>query len=209
MQSANLILSPEEYGLLCDRDVILTKNALLQKLGHWLGNLSQRYQALTVATGEPLHPAFSTLPKVSRGEVYQGFPWLMLDYPRHFTSTDVCAIRSFCWWGHYGSITLHLAGRSLDLYGDKVKEWVDQTLMNDAEALNQWYLSMGTDPWVHALETPAYTMLGTHPQGYWDAERTYLKLAKKIPLEQWDRWEYHFETAFVQLSRLLQASSGT
>lgn len=204
MQSANLILSPEEYGLLCNREVILTKNALLQKLGHWLGSLSQRYQSLSAENIGSLHAAFSTLPKVSRGEVYQGFPWLMLDYPRHFTTTDVCAIRSFCWWGHYGSVTLHLAGESLQIYEHRVKDWIEQELMPDVEVRDQWHLSVGTDPWVHALDTPAYRVLGDCKKGYWQTERSYLKLAKKIPLEQWDHWEYHFETAFIQLSRLLR-----
>ena len=49
-------------------------------------------------------------PKISKGENYQGLPYVMLDYPRQFGREDVLAIRTFFWWGHGFSVTLHLKG---------------------------------------------------------------------------------------------------
>ena len=107
MESANLQLSPEEMRLVMQPDWILTKNSIIKKVVGLFAVLSEDYRGMLES---PISP------KISRGENYQGLPYVMLDYPRLFGREDVLAIRTFFWWGHGFSVTLHLKGEYLGRY---------------------------------------------------------------------------------------------
>ena len=184
-----------------DTRFILTKNAVLQKIEVLLGALSETIREQVQKLALDQTPAFVKSPKIARGEQYQELPWLMLDYPRLFTQTDTCAIRCFFWWGHYWSITLQLSGIYLDTYQAAVASFVN---LNGREGI--WYLSMGTDPWVHELDGAAYVNAGNIDAAYWKEQRSFLKLAKKIPLEQWDDIFPLLETNMISLLSILQQS---
>lgn len=181
MLPTKLTLSEEERLLMTDTRFILTKNAVMKKVELLFGALSERLRQSIIEFGLNESPLFIPNPKIARGEQYQNLPWIMLDYPRIFTKTDTCAIRCFFWWGHYWTITLQLAGVYLDQYKQKAAAFVQE---NKAE--KDWYLSVGDDPWQHQLEPTAYTEVHLIDKTYWQEERSFLKLVKKIPLEQWD-----------------------
>ncbi len=201
MLPTKLTLSAEERLLMMDTRFILTKNAVLQKMEVLLGGISEvmREQAQKLALEQT--PAFVFSPKIARGEQYQELPWLMLDYPRLFTKTDTCAIRCFFWWGHYWSITLQLAGSYLDSCRAEVEAFVHRNAGEE-----NWYLSVGTDPWVHELDAAAYVKAESIDASYWTEERSFLKLVKKIPLEQWDDVFPLLETNMVSMLGILQQS---
>jgi hypothetical protein len=138
MNLANLQLSSEEMRLVRDAETILTKNSVLFKVVGLMGELSGRYRdswtAAAARAGFSGGDGFSGADaghagfpgaviagidpgnaKISRGENYRGLPWVMLDYPRVFGREDVLAIRTFFWWGHSFSVTLHLKGSYLRL----------------------------------------------------------------------------------------------
>ncbi len=91
---------------------ILTKNSIIKKVVGLFAGLSGEYRA--ILEGPEASPAamakVAGSPKISKGENYQGLPYVMLDYPRLFGRDDVLAIRTFFWWGHSFSVTLHLKG---------------------------------------------------------------------------------------------------
>ncbi len=163
-----------------DTRFILTKNAVLKKVELLFGALSERIRHSVTELGLNESPLFVSGPKIARGEKYQGLPWIMLDYPRIFSRTDTCAIRCFFWWGHYWTVTLQLAGIYLDQHKQSVKTFVQE--INE----KNWYLSVGEDQWQHQLELTAYTATDSIDKTYWQKDRPFLKLVKKIPLEQWD-----------------------
>jgi hypothetical protein len=130
---ANLQLSAEELRLVMDPGWILTKNSIIRKVVGLFAGLSEEYRLLWEGdgagfTGSPGLPGSFGLPgspglpgsaglpgspgspKISKGENYRGLPYVMLDYPRLFGREDVLAIRTFFWWGHAFSVTLHLKG---------------------------------------------------------------------------------------------------
>lgn len=139
---ANLQLSPEEMLLVLDPGWILTKNSVMGKVVGLMGGLSTRYREIWgdatrgadgTYTVDAVRGADATYGagairgagslgiepgnvKISRGENYRGLPWVMLDYPRVFGREDVLAIRTFFWWGHSFSVTLHLKGTYQRLY---------------------------------------------------------------------------------------------
>jgi hypothetical protein len=106
-----LSLSADELELVCNKDWILTKKMVVDKVYLLLGGLSQQMQDY-IESNQLLLPAVVTQssPKISKGENYLGLPYVMLDYPRYFKSNDTLAIRTFFWWGNFFSISLHLSG---------------------------------------------------------------------------------------------------
>src|SRR6185369_7340402 len=82
-------------------------------------------------------------PKISRGENYRALPYVMLDYPRHFTKESTLAIRTLFWWGNFFSISLHLSGRC--------KKNAAAVLKINFATLRQegYWVCISADPWHH------------------------------------------------------------
>ena len=59
-------------------------------------------------------------PKISKGENYNGLPYVMFDYPRFFTKENVFAVRTFFWWANYFSVTLHLKGEYKEMFAETI-----------------------------------------------------------------------------------------
>lgn len=102
MQKTKLMFSDAELQLALDVEVILTKNKIIQKVYDQFGTLGtllfDGYGSL-----RKLYPvALNAIPKISKGENYEGMPWVMLDYPRCFNKkVGNFACRIFFRWGHY------------------------------------------------------------------------------------------------------------
>lgn len=199
MLPTKLTLSAEERLLMMDTRFILTKNAVLEKVEALFGVLSENTRGWVTASDLQQSPIFLLSPKIARGEQYQQLPWLMLDYPRLFTKTDSCAIRCFFWWGNYWSITLQLAGSYLHTYQAAV-----ETFINDRKDEENWYLSVGDDPWQHGLDTDAYIPARRADNSYWERSHQFLKLAKKIPLDQWENIFPILENNMIALLSILK-----
>ena len=95
MSPAKVTLSPKEQELVNNTDWILTKNAVIQKVYDLFGGLSDVYQ-LALQNQVAITPEDVGIrsPKISKGEQYEGLPWVMLDFPRHFAANDAFGIRS-------------------------------------------------------------------------------------------------------------------
>lgn len=120
--------------LVMQPDWILTKNSIIKKVVGLFAALSEEYRGLLES---PISP------KISKGENYQGLPYVMLDYPRLFGREDVLAIRTFFWWGHAFSVTLHLKGEYLRRYLPVLRlRWARL-----AEA--GFYIGISDDEWRH------------------------------------------------------------
>src|SRR5689334_2264068 len=113
MQQTKIQLLPAEMELIASPDIILTKNAILQKIKLFLERLQVKQMDI-LKDHSPRLPAevLKISPKISRGENYKGLPWLVLDNPRFFQHNNIFAIRTMFWWGNFFSITLHLSGNN-------------------------------------------------------------------------------------------------
>lgn len=199
MPDTNLRLSEEERRLLMNREFILTKQRVLGKAEQLLGAVSTVFREVVRVEGMDQLAVFQISPKIAKGENYKQYPWLMLDYPRLFTSSDVCAIRCFFWWGHYGSITLQLSGYYLEKYKTALYAFV-QTQQADEHG---WLWYMGNDLWEHEIREDVYIPLSEALiRDGWN-ERGFIKLTKKIPLEQWDSLDIFWTDQFRSLLSIL------
>lgn len=195
MQSVKLGLSAEELRMVTDPSVILTKNAIIAKVYDMFGVIAEKQQAMQFP-----QDALTVSPKISRGENYKGLPYVMLDYPRLFTSAHVLAIRTHFWWGNYFSVTLHLKG----LYKDR---YVPALLNYYPEFCNEeYFLCSGQDEWEHELAPPSFTAVSDLSFQMFEnlvREMPFVKLARQFPLEDWDKMHESIGRAQLELSRIL------
>lgn len=201
MNDANLELSKNEYTLVINSDFILTKNRIIEKIVMLFGALSENYKMVLPKYADRLsNEIFINAPKIYRGEQYKNLPYVMLDYPRCFSKTDVFAIRSFFWWGNYFSITLHLSGKYLKMYGDVI-------FQSTKNKNKDWYLSVNENEWEHHFENNNYKLIEVISDS--DIinfkEKRFMKIAKKLSLENWQQAELFFEQQYESLLKLICA----
>jgi hypothetical protein len=65
-----------------------------------------------------------------------------------------------------------------------------------------WYIGVGADPWQHHFETDNYLLLDNW-KGKSVTNLPFLKLAKKIPLEQWDDIELFLTIHFNKMLAIM------
>jgi hypothetical protein len=199
MSQTKVMLSPKELELVNDSSWILTKNAVIGKVYTLFGDLSEVYRAeLDKHPVITMHEKELRSPKISKGEQYEGLPWVMLDHPRHFTAADTFAIRSFFWWGKFCSITLQLSGNFSEKYGDTVQQYFDA----DPGLRKGWYIGMGEDAWQHHFEEDNCQPLEKWT-GHSFRQLPFIKLAKKISLQDWNLLPVFFEENYREILQML------
>lgn len=189
-------LTAYEMQLVTDPQVLMTKNSIIKKVSEIFGDLAEKYKkeiSLKIPDGKTL-----ISPKISKGENYKGLPYVILDFPRQFSKTDIFAIRSFFWWGNFFSITLQLAGQYHQRYATTIQNAIDKRFYEE------WYIGLLENQWEHHFESNNYSSL-SRGTDYNIAELPFLKLAKKIPLNKWDETN----TFFIENFRLLAETLGS
>lgn len=199
MDAAKIRLSSKELELVSNADWILTKNRIIDKVIALFASLQADQQAFIHSrSGEFPNEVISSTPKISRGEKYEGLPYVMLDYPRHFVQEDILAIRTLFWWGHYFSVTLHVSGR--------FKKMLEKPVLAEITMLknNGYFICIDDDAWKHNLHTVNYAPVADLDKKEMEkivGEKSFLKLACKISLDQWS--EELLLVPFKQLADLL------
>lgn len=172
-------------------DLILTKNQIIKKVRMLLEQLQEDYINYVKTRRDDLPEAvIIPTPKISRGENYQGLPYLILDYPRHFnkeTATakdaNTFAIRTMFWWGNFFSITLHLSG---------TYKWRSEKNIIAAYSKlkkGDYYININKDEWEHHFKKTNYVKTGRLTGLEFEKvvkENLFLKIAYKVPLKDWD-----------------------
>ncbi|MDZ4808770.1 MAG: hypothetical protein SGI96_10915 [Bacteroidota bacterium] len=201
MSEAKIRLSQKEMEMVSNAGLILTKNSILQKVNHLLATLQiKQQQHLESLPAQLPDQAMSSSPKISKGENYKGLPYMILDYPRYFDKENVCAIRTMFWWGNFFSVTLHLSGTP--------KQETEEKLITAYPLLKErdYYCYINDDQWQHHFETDNYISLTEISNTVFEnlvTEKPFIKLANKIPLEQWDNAEEMLLTYFKQIIEVL------
>ncbi len=201
MNPAKIRLSQAEMELVNNADLILTKNAILKKVQLLLGNVqvNQQKHLLLYPAGLPATVSPSAF-KISKGENYKGLPYLILDYPRLFAPGNIFAVRTMFWWGNFFSITLHLSG----LY----KKEAEEKLIAGYEDMKEkgYYYFINEDQWEHHFEMDNTTPVSGLSKKDFERsvrERSFIKLANKISLQQWDDAEEMLQGYFEEIIEML------
>lgn len=184
-------LTEEELQLVYDQKFLLTKISIKSKIQALLDD-TRKSLAQVDGLGELPFLSKSILlkGKISKGENYQGLPYQVLDFPGLLSAENIFAFRTMFWWGNFFSITLHLQGIPLEHFRKKASK--NHGLLMD----QQVYIGVGKSPWEYHYEKDNYELLSnenihlfeTHP---------FLKLSKKIELDQWKNVPF-MATSFLQ-----------
>ena len=154
IQQTKIQFLPAEMELVSSPDIILTKNAILQKIKSFFEEIQMKQQDVLKKYSSQLpEEVLRISPKISRGENYKGLPWLVLDNPRHFQHNNIFAIRTMFWWGNFFSITLHVSGNNKN---DLLKNLTGNVSLL---AKNDFYIYNGTKEWEHDIDPDSYKKL--------------------------------------------------
>ena len=186
-----------EQELVFSTEMMNAKNCIIQKVVGLFADLSEHY----VSIANPALPVHitSVSPKISKGEQYLGLPYVMLDYPRIFSKEQTFAIRTFFWWGHHFSIHLHVSGNYKNQYQSQIKQAINKN------QLSNWYVCVNEDEWQHHFEEDNYAPLKQREEAITSLQINFLKVAKKIPLTQWNTSAKTLLESFRLLIRLTGA----
>lgn len=156
MNEAKIRLSQKEMELVINAQFILTKNGILEKVKDLLASLQvQQQHYLQSQSGKLADNILQSSPKISKGENYNGLPYLILDFPRIFSPAGIYAIRTMFWWGNFFSITLHLS--------KEYKNQHEYKLVATFKSLQEkgFYCCINEDEWEHHFQETNYKPLAT------------------------------------------------
>jgi hypothetical protein len=196
MGQTKIVLSPDELELVTNAGWILTKNAIIEKVYALFGAVSDTYRHSLGKYPLLVEAAGTRSPKISKGEQYEGLPWVMLDYPRNYVGDDAFGIRSFFWWGNYCSITLQLSGIYQQKFRPAIAAWMQRPPAD-------WFIGNGNDPWKHHFRNDNYT-----PLHEWQGDihtLPFIKLAKRISLHEWNSVDEFFINQYREITAMLTA----
>ncbi len=195
-----IALSPEEMDLVQNADLILTKNRIMQKAWLLLEGLQESLVEHVSLTPNSLPSEILTTPaKISKGENYQGLPYLVLDYPRHFEKENIFTIRNMFWWGNFFSITIQLSGMYLKRFAEKIS--ASYCYFSD----NDYFINASDSEWEHHFEPTNYIRVNTLTENEFRdrLSSSFIKIAKKIDLGEWENAPALLQDNFTGLVKLL------
>jgi hypothetical protein len=196
MNTSKLRLSEEELRLVMDPGFILTKNAIIEKVYALFGLLAEDFRGKIDLPEE----VAVVSPKISKGENYLGLPYVMLDYPRFFSTENVMAVRCFFWWGNFFSITLHLKGRYREMASDVI---IRQYSFLSAHGYS---IAISEAEWQHHFGEDNYREINSMDANEFRlcmAGLPHLKIARNFPLSSWEDMRQQFVTAYGELGGLI------
>ncbi len=183
-------LSNTEKNLVLNQDVFLTKNEVIKKVYLLFNNVHEfckeeinQFQNIPIAIK-------NSNGKISKGENYLLLPWAMLDAPNYFKGDDVFAIRTFFWWGNFISINFLVMG----CFVDEVKK----ELFIKKSNFKDWSICINESPWQHHFKEDNMMNLERCTNEQLN-NLSFIKIAKKIPLQEWDNVEIFLQENLQQL----------
>jgi hypothetical protein len=201
-------LSPFEMNLLNNSEWILTKNLIVKKAQRLLEEVQENiWQHVKKNCVDLPLEVISISPKISKGENYNGLPWLMLDYPRYFQKENqtgreagVFAIRTMFWWGHFFITTLHLSGQYKEKYSSAIVR------SYDALSKNEFYTCINNEQWHHHFEEGNYLPVKDFAaDDFADHidKRSFVKLSCQLPFAKWNDAPGLLSESFIRITKWL------
>lgn len=184
-------LTAYEHELVLDAEILHAKNNIIKKVYQLFAEVSDAY---VEGASQKLSPGkVGVAPKISRGEQYLGLPYVMLDYPRNFARGNTFAIRTFFWWGHFFSIHLQLSGEYQQKHAPNIMKAIE------SGEFNGWFVGVHENEWHHHFEQDNYTCVSNGKIDFDLSQSSFIKLAKKIPLNEWDNVKLFLTENFRKL----------
>lgn len=198
------MLSERELEIVQDTKWILTKQQIIAKVFNLFNEQVPVIQQEIKESGCWL-PAelLAAEPKISRGENYLGMPWVTLDYPAVFGKENIFALRTMFWWGNFISVTMHLSGS----YKLLLRELTQLDLNKPGPEL---FICVNSNAWQHHFEPVNYIPVKDCDESKIQqliTSTSFIKLAVKIDLKEWNSISNHLMDAYKKMTQLLKGVS--
>ncbi len=172
-------LSAGELAMAQDTGIILTKRSVTEKASYLFSSLIHEINGRFTTVLAEYPELHSASPKISKGENYNGFPYVIMDHPAAFSKDNIFAVRTMFWWGNFISITLHLSGKYKTAFADKFFSRITE---------EQFYTAAGEEEWQHHFEENNFKLISLCSPGELTAIRSkpFLKIALRFDLKDWN-----------------------
>ena len=195
--NTKVMLSASELAMVNDKNVILTKQAIIHKAA---ALFSEQIALLSILFKDVLvkdAALLAAVPKISKGENFKGFPYVIMDYPAVFGNQNIFALRTMFWWGNFITITLHLKGTYKESFAAKIVEQIKFS--------SDFYVAIGEDEWQHDFiddtniksdEIDEHSKLNIQ-------KNSYFKIALKYELHHWNMMQSLLPEGYTKIKKLL------
>lgn len=192
---AKIHLSELENELVNNTEWIFSKQKITEKLYYLFGELHTSYREIVAKNQEEL-PLIFQKPggKISRGENYNGLPYLMLDYPAMFSKENIFAVRTMFWWGNFFSITLHLSGKYFENKID-LSKWL--AFFRE----KKFSVCVSEGEWAHDFHPYNFTEIKFLDEFQIGAlaKKHFFKVSRRIELSEWGNIAFLLEESFKEI----------
>ncbi len=192
-----VILSVGELAMATDKNIILTKRAIIEKASILFNEqipIISNYFKAVVNNDSTLT---SAVPKISKGENYNGLPYVIMDFPATFNKENIFALRTMFWWGNFFSITLHIKGSYKNMYAAKIL----LKIFNEPDL----YISVGESEWQHHFEEDNFrkSSLITHDMKIQIERSNFLKIAIRYELHHWNMMQSILPDGYKKVAEIM------
>jgi hypothetical protein len=183
MQDIHNLFDEKEFRLLSSASAMRTKLTATEKMQKLLELTRQSIDKKIERTDPRWHRAIHWQPpKISRGENYNGLPYLVLDHPRYYRRPDILSFRILFWWGKYFCHSLHISGKFLEVNRQRF------TANHAALQGKNVFLGVGPNPWNYIFDDANYKSLDALSSAEFSKavqHTDHLKISVQWPLDQW------------------------
>ncbi|MEO6453687.1 MAG: hypothetical protein ABIN97_06450 [Ginsengibacter sp.] len=200
MDITKIQLSAEEAELINNTEWILTKHRIIKKVYEMFGEINEMMKKELMLFDHLFGDISYLSGKITRGENYQLLPYIILDYPTDFIKNNILAIRTMFWWGNFFSITLHLSG-------DHKAKFINS---NPALLLflkeNHFFICVNPEEWQHDFVEKNYLSATVFTCSAFAVviKQPFFKVAKQLPVKQWDNAQSFIINSFKEILELLK-----
>lgn len=147
-------LTSKEHEIIFDKEFLITKVEAINKIQLLFEDVRISLQKV-IEQSSFKFPDYVDMQygKIFKGENYLSLPYVNLDFPKYFSNDNIFSFRTMFWWGNYFSSTIHLQGKSLDLY----KPIIRKNLFNNLN--DKVYICVNDSPWEYHLNSDNYILL--------------------------------------------------
>ncbi len=180
---SEFLFSDAEQELWQNSKWLLQKREMISKIERIFIFLEQVLKENRVSYPFPKGTKLQT-GNISKGENYQGLPYVVLDFPCYFQKPHVFTLRTIFWWGHYFSCNLVIVGDPLYTYLSHLQRQYNTLKQQEV------YYCIHKTPWEHHFKADNMRLiddLAFEQLKEQSRQNGFIKLARKLPLTDYEQ----------------------
>ena len=197
--NAKVILSEGELAMATDKNIILTKRAIIEKTAALFEDQCPTILKVFSDFFNDAEIPAASFPKISKGENYKELPYVIMDYPATFKRDHIFAVRTMFWWGNFISITLHLKG----IYKKRYFTQILEKLQGD----KTFFISVSDEEWAHDFEPGNFKKISSLTMAEKDGLQkiNFVKLALKYELHHWNMMQSILPEGYKKIVEIISS----